>query len=131
MQVIDSVREFLSKSDGRLVLFRLAELLDVIVRIARADRSILRQLEMQVGVEAPPQELIAATRQAIADATEFDERESNYNFDYDDQAYSTVKRNFRRLVELGHLRDAMELSLELISDGSYQGRIERRRLDDG
>jgi hypothetical protein len=35
-------------------------------------------------MEAPPEELIAATRAAIADATDFDEREINDNFDYHD-----------------------------------------------
>jgi len=69
-----------------------AELINVIVESARADRSILRQLELQFGMEAPPKELIAATRQAIVDATDFDEREINYNFDYDYEAYRTVKR---------------------------------------
>ena len=79
-----------------------------------------RQLEARFGVEAPPEELIAATRVAIADATDFDEREINYNFDYDYQAYSTVKRNLARLIELGHLPEAMELSQELMSQGSCQ-----------
>lgn len=97
-----------------------AELVDVIVEMAKANRSIQRQLESQFGVVAPPEELIAATRVAIADATDFDEREINYNFDYDYQAYSTVKRNLARLIELGHLRVAMELSQELMSSGSYQ-----------
>ena len=64
--------------------------------------------------------MVAATRQAIVDATDFDEREINYNFDYDYQAYDTVKSNFGRLIKLGHLREAMELSLELMSHGSYQ-----------
>jgi len=97
-----------------------AELVDVIVEMAKANRSIQRQLESQFGVVAPPEELIAATRVAIADATDFDEREINYNFDYDYQAYNTVKRNLARLIELGHLREAMELSQELMSSGSYQ-----------
>ncbi len=97
-----------------------AELINVVVGIARADRGIMRQLEIQFGVEAPPKELVAATHQAIVDATDFDEREINYNFDYDYQAYNTVKRNFGRLIELGHLREAMELSLELMKQGSYQ-----------
>jgi len=97
-----------------------AELVDVIVEMAKANRSIQRQLESQFGVVAPREELIAATRVAIADATDFDEREINYNFDYDYQAYSTVKRNLARLIELGHLREAMELSQELMSSGSYQ-----------
>ena len=44
----------------------------------------------------------------------------NYNFDYDHDAYEEVERNLRRLVEEGHLRPAMELSLELMDKGSYQ-----------
>ena len=43
-------------------------------------------------------ELVAATRQAIADATDFDERDINRNFDYDYEAYSEVKRNLGRLI---------------------------------
>jgi hypothetical protein len=56
----------------------------------------------------------------ISDATDFDERDINHNFSYDYEAYSAVKRNFGRLIDLGHLRSAMELSLELMSQGSYQ-----------
>jgi len=99
---------------------RKAELIEVIVEIARADRGIMRQLQMQFSVEVPPKELVAETRQAIVDATDFDEREINYNFDYDYQAYSTVERNLGRLIKLGHLREAMKLSLELMKQGSYQ-----------
>lgn len=80
----------------------------------------MRQLEARFQVEPPPKELIAATRQAIADATDFDERQINHNFDYDDQAYEAVQRNFGRLIKLGHLRQAMELALELMDRGSYQ-----------
>jgi uncharacterized Zn finger protein len=97
-----------------------SELIDMIAEIAMSDRGMLRQLESRFGVEAPPDELIDATRAAIADATDFDEREINYNFDYDSQAYSTVKRNLAQLIELGRLREAMNLSLELMSQGSYQ-----------
>jgi hypothetical protein len=93
---------------------------ELIVGLAKSNRAIQRQLESQFCVEAPPKELIAATRVAIADATDFDEREINYNFDYDYQAYSTVKRNLARLIESGCLRAAMELSQELMSQGSYQ-----------
>ena len=63
---------------------------------------------------------MAATQRAIADATGFDEREINYNFDYDYEAYHEVKRNLSRLVALGQLRPAMELSVELMKQGSYQ-----------
>ena len=59
-----------------------------------------------------------ATRRAIADATAFDEREINYNFDYDHEAYDEVQQNLRRLIELGQLRLAMELKLRLMSRSS-------------
>ena len=69
---------------------------------------------------AAPKELVAATRQAIADATDFDEREINSNFDYDYEAYDEVKRNLARLITSGQLRLAMELSLDLMKQGSRQ-----------
>jgi len=97
-----------------------AELVDALVDLARDDRSIMRRLESQFQVEAPPDDLVAATRQAIVDATDFDEREVNYNFDYDYAAYAAVERNFRRLIDMGHLRAAMDLSLQLMDRGSYQ-----------
>ena len=99
---------------------RKAELVDVIVGIATADRGIMRQLESRFAVVPPPNELVASTRQAIADATDFDERDINRNFSYDYEAYSAVQRNFGRLIDLGRLHEAMELSLELMSQGSCQ-----------
>jgi uncharacterized Zn finger protein len=97
-----------------------AELLDVLVELAEADRGILRQLTARFDVATTPHELVTATRQAIADATDFDERQMNRNFDYDYEAYSEVKRNLGRLIGSGHLRLAMELSLELMKQGSNQ-----------
>jgi hypothetical protein len=44
----------------------------------------------------------------------------NRNFDYDYEAYAEVKRNLSRLIDLGELRLAMELSLELMKQGSCQ-----------
>ncbi|MHC4178306.1 MAG: hypothetical protein ACYSWU_12415 [Planctomycetota bacterium] len=94
-------------------------MIDVLVELAR-DRNVLRQLDARLELEAPPRELVVATRQAIADATDFDERDINRNFSYDYAAYEAVKRNLGRLVGLGQLRLAMELSLELMDQGSYQ-----------
>ena len=96
------------------------ELIDVLVELARDDRNLLRQLDARFELEAPPRELAVAMRQAIADATDFDERDINRNFDYDYAAYDAVKRHLSRLVDLGQLRLAMELSLELMAQGSYQ-----------
>ncbi len=96
------------------------ELIDALVEFARADRAALRRLAAHFGMETPPEELLVTTRQAIADATAFDEREINYNFSYDYEAYDQVQKNLRRLIEQGQLRSAMELSLELMDQGSYQ-----------
>ena len=98
------------------------ELVGVIVKIARSDSRILRQLQNDFGVHdsMDADELVAVTHMAIADATDFDEREMNYNFDYDHDAYETVLRNFKRLVKSDSLSDAMQLALELMKQGSYQ-----------
>jgi hypothetical protein len=96
------------------------ELIDFLVELATEDRGVLRQLDARLGLEATPEDLAAGTRQAIADATDYDERDINYNFDYDYAAYEEVKRNLRRLVDQNQLRLAMELSLELMDQGSEQ-----------
>jgi uncharacterized Zn finger protein len=97
-----------------------AELVDVLMELAEADRGILRQLTARFDVAPAPDELVAATRQAITDATGFDKRDINRNFAYDDQAYSEVRRNLGRLIGSGQLRLAMPLALELMKRGSYQ-----------
>ena len=97
-----------------------AELVNALLELAQEDRGVLRQLTARFEVAAEPDELVAATRQAIADASDFDERDINRNFDYDYEAYEEVKRNLGRLIASGQLRSAMQLSLELMKDGSYQ-----------
>ena len=96
------------------------ELVDVLLELARADRGVLRQLTARFDVAGAPNELVAATRQAIVDATDFDERDMNRNFDYDYEAYAEVKRNLGRLIAAGQLPLAMQLSLELMKQGSDQ-----------
>jgi hypothetical protein len=97
-----------------------AELVDTLLKLAQADRGVLRQLTARFDVAAAPDELVAATRQAIADATAFDRRDINRNFAYDYEAYQQVKRNLGRLIGLGQLQPAMRLALELMRQGSYQ-----------
>jgi hypothetical protein len=96
------------------------ELVDALVELAQADRGVLRQLTARFDVAAAPDELVAATQQAIADATDFDERDINRNIDYDYEAYGEVKRNLGCLIAAGQLRLTMHLSLELMKQGSYQ-----------
>ena len=102
-----------------------AELIDFLTEFAGEDRGLLRRdpqagAPVSIDLETPADEIVATTRQAIADATYFDKRNINYNFDYDYAAYAEVKRNLGRLIDLGELRLAMELSLELMKQGSYQ-----------
>jgi hypothetical protein len=97
-----------------------AALVAVLLELAQPDRGILRQLTARFDVAVAPNDLIAATRRAIADATAFDQRDLNRNFDYDDEAYREVKRNLSRLIAAGQLRLAMQLALELMKQGSYQ-----------
>jgi hypothetical protein len=97
-----------------------SELVDVLIELAQADRGVLRQLTARFDVATTPDELVAATRQAIADATAFDKRDINRNFAYDYEAYGEVKRNLGRLIASGQLRLAMQLGLDLMKRGSYQ-----------
>jgi hypothetical protein len=97
-----------------------ADLVNILLELAQADRGVLRQLTARFDVATAPKELVAATRRAIADATDFDERDMNTNFTYDYQAYEEVKRNLARLITSGQLRLAMELSLDLMKQGSRQ-----------
>ena len=96
------------------------ELIDVLVELGRADTRIFRQLDERFDLHHRPQELVAATKIAISDATDFDERDANQNFRYDSLAYETVQRNLSRLVALGQLRPAMELAVDLMKEGSHQ-----------
>ncbi|HEY7309256.1 MAG TPA: hypothetical protein VH643_07875 [Gemmataceae bacterium] len=97
-----------------------AELVDTLLELAQAERGVLRQLTARFAVAAAPDELVTATHQAIADATAFDERDTNRNFAYDYEAYQEVKRNLGRLIDAGQLPLAMRLALELMKQGSYQ-----------
>ena len=97
-----------------------AELVDTLLELAQADRGVLRQLTSRFDVVTTPDALVAAAQQAIADATAFDERDSNRNFTYDYEAYGEVKRNLGRLIDAGQLPLAMRLAQGLMKRGSYQ-----------
>jgi hypothetical protein len=96
------------------------ELVAIVMELASNDRRLLGQLTSRFEVAVPPKELVGATRQAIANATDFDERDANHNFDYDDDAYIEVGRNLKRLLGLDQLPAAMKLALQLMEEGSRQ-----------
>ena len=112
-QPTDALRQALARQ-------RKVDLVNLLLELAQANRRILRQLTARLDVTAAADELLAATRQAIAEATAFNPRDINRNFAYDDEAYREVKRNLARLITVGQLRLAMELALELMKRGSHQ-----------
>lgn len=97
-----------------------ADLIQMILTIARDHAAVARELESQLEVEKPLDLLIADVSSAIDRATDFDERMMNYNFDVDWQAYDDVRKGLTKLVELGRLDDAKSLALKLMQAGSYQ-----------
>jgi len=95
------------------------QILPIVTVLARSTAT-LRELEELADVRGSLTDLSVGTRWAIFDATEFDERDCNSNFDYDFRAYRTVQRNLGLLVGAGHWREAMELAVELMRWGSEQ-----------
>jgi len=110
---IDLVRNALSKCTK-------ADLVALIVGLAQDERQLERLLEARLKIEDPAADLKVVTMQAIDDATKVDHGCLNYNFDYDDAAYETIGRNFKRLIAAERWADVMDLSVELMHKGSYQ-----------
>ncbi len=97
-----------------------AELVAMILEIAKEHAVVARELEDRLAIEKPVDLLVADVSSAIDRATDFDERMMNRNFDVDWQAYADVQKGLSLLVDLGHLADAKSLALKLMNDGSYQ-----------
>ena len=97
-----------------------AELIEIVMKMAKSHAAVARELEDQLDIEKPVDLLVADVSSAIDRATDFDEREVNYNFDVDWQAYADARKGLRKLVDLGYLDDAKLLALKLMRDGSYQ-----------
>lgn len=97
-----------------------ADLIAMILVIAKEHAVVARELEDRLNIEKPVDLLVADVSSAINRATDFDERMMNHNFDVDWQAYADVQKGLSLLVELGHLADAKSLALKLMKDGSYQ-----------
>lgn len=97
-----------------------AELVALILGIAKEHVAVTRELEHRLPIVKPVDLLVDDLSSAIDRATDFDERVMNHNFDVDWQAYDEVQQGLTRLVELGRLTDAKSLALKLMKAGSYQ-----------
>jgi hypothetical protein len=97
-----------------------ADLIGIVMMMAKEHGTVARGLETRLAVEKPVDLLVADVSSAIDRATDFDEREINYNFDVDWQAYEDVQNGLQQLVDLECLEDAKSLAVKLMKDGSYQ-----------
>lgn len=97
-----------------------AELAKALITLAEENHRTLRRLESAFGVALPVPEIVDSTRRAIAEATAFDKRDCNRNFEYDHEAYAAILSELKRLLGEDQLRVAMELALELMDKGSRQ-----------
>jgi hypothetical protein len=97
-----------------------AELVAMILAIAKEHAVVARELEDRLTIEKPADLFVADVSSAIDRATDFDERMMNHNFDVDWQAYADVRKGLAQLAELGRLADAKSLALKLMKKGSYQ-----------
>lgn len=97
-----------------------ADLIEMILTIARDHAVVARELECRLEIEKPVDLLVADVLSSIDRATDFDERMMNHNFDVDWRAYAEVQKGLSQLVDRGHLEDAKSLALMLMKDGSYQ-----------
>lgn len=73
------------------------ELIEILSECASADCAACRRITARVELPASPDELVRLTREAIAEATAFDEGDINRNFDHDAEAYREVQHNLQRL----------------------------------
>ncbi|MBS0264246.1 MAG: hypothetical protein JSS02_20075 [Planctomycetes bacterium] len=97
-----------------------AELIQLIVAIAKSDIRVARELETELTLTPPHDVLVARVSAAIERATDVDEDLMNSNFDFDEQAYDEVRKGLADLIQQGQLDQAKKLALKLMKQGSYQ-----------
>ena len=66
----------------------------------RSHAAVARELKDQLGIEKPVDLIVADVSSAIDLATDCDEREINYNCDFDWQAYADARKGLGELVGL-------------------------------
>lgn len=80
-----------------------ANVIELILKLAKAHASLARDLEKKLAIEKPINLLAGDVSSAIDRATDFDEREVNDNFDVNWRAYKEVGQGLKMLVKLGRL----------------------------
>ena len=57
---------------------------------------------------------------AIAKATQVDERQLNYNFEFSWRAYDAVRRGLSQLIQKDRIEESKTIALKLMRKGSFQ-----------
>lgn len=98
-----------------------ADLVQLILTIAKDHAAAARALESQLDIDKPVDLLVIDVSSAIDRATDFDDSTwPASDLDVDWHAYEDVQKGLRQLIKLGHLEDAKSLALKLMKEGSYQ-----------
>ena len=106
--------------DGELRKRTKADLIAMILAIAKEHAVVAQELEDWLHIEKPMELLVADLSSAIERATDFDRRMINHNFEVDWRAYVDVRKGLLLLVEQGRLEEAKLMALQLMNRGSYQ-----------
>jgi len=114
----DDEREVLLRA--ALKKMKKADLVELTLRMARESKATEWLLEREIGLDKPVDVLVHDIEVAIERATQVDEQQLNYNFEYDGDAYEAVQRGLSQLVQKGKLEEAKALALKLVQKGSYQ-----------
>ncbi len=104
------VGEVLRKGLGRR---RKDDLVDALVTLAEQSPVFWRAVALKCDLPLDVPAQVAASRRAIYDATPYDEKRINSNFQYDCEAYEFEAISFQKLLKLGQWLTLMELSIEL------------------
>ena len=115
---LDEKRETLLRAT--LKKMKKADVVELTLRIAQEASASQWTLEQQIEVDKPIDLLVHDIQFAIDAATQVDERQLNYNFEYDGRAYNAVQYGLSQLIRKGKIAEAKALALQLMRKGSHQ-----------
>ena len=114
----ESLREELLRKALKKV--KKADLVEMTLRAAKHNKETEWLLEKKFGLEKPVDLIVHDIGVAIDRATKVNERELNYNFSFDWDAYDAVRHGLSELIRKDAIAEAKRLALDLMRKGSYQ-----------
>jgi hypothetical protein len=99
---------------------RKADVVELVLQMARQEKASQWLLEQEMGLDKPVHLLVNDIEVAMEIATRVDEARLNYNFNFDRRAYDAVRRGLLQLLQKDGLEEAKTLALKLMDKGCYQ-----------